>query len=266
MLDRVRILLKARLKRHLSFQDLLVFSAGLISKPIGYEKLTETITSKWSDGTTLLDHWRSGFQQRLERIAQEETWILQRQRCVLYMLQESEWLAIYAAANPKNDIPLLADAWSHYVRDTWPDRSQEHLPLLLVQRWIHALLTLGNLGEVAAQLFKIDTHKRLEIDLYYAFYEDVIGIDVNIRSLILKIPQENYEQAFKTAKSKALDIDPLLAETRKYLADTSDRIVNDTFDIYEFKDKADHFDARRKAIAEEFTSAPLEMTTAGRAG
>lgn len=203
-------------------------------------------------GVSLLDWWRQAFGSVLDEITSKKTWEQQRAALLNVTMQQEQWSNLCAVAKDK---PV--ETWRHFVAgaDEFKNAPETVWPLLLLQKWMTAILTSACLMEFGIKYFGVDKIKELEVKALGEFEKEIMNLDVSITEMmhqsILNYEDEN---ALMIADFKDTSVNPLIQEQWRLANIMREQITNTSLDVWSVKGKMQDLQSKKDDLAALITA------------
>jgi hypothetical protein len=253
LVRRAQLGLKAALKRPFSFEELFHFCEGLLAQPHLPPELHHVASQAAEQGTSPFDYWRqNSFPTHLATISGQGSWGLQRRELVRIVLAETEWHVFNEVA--QSDLPV--PAWRHLVDGVaaWRQQPDHKLSLLIVQRWVRAVLTLTALETVGDSLYGLDESDEESFEFYRVFFEELVDLDLCAMRPVFETDAQGL--MIRLLEFKIQHVNPIVVEMQQALHDIGEQIASHSFDARGFERVAELFQRKRddlsRLVAAEF--------------
>ena len=252
VLKNLWIMAKTTGHRPLSRADLFSYCEPFIKNPPAPPELRQALNEGFvrSEGKVMsLTEWyrNDHLLPALEKIAKEPTWHLQRAACLRAFLDEIHWRNwVFVSRKAKTE-------WGRgmilqKLNQLWPKANDEELQHYLLQFYIVTLCTYSALWAVGQTFFKFDNMKEMEVDLYIQYGRDIVSIDTDFMDTIYELHSEELDAAYHWAEWQEKNLSPITQKMLNHLAATKEQIIQDTFDVTNFKRLSDKYEAEKVAL------------------
>jgi hypothetical protein len=253
LVRRAQLGLKAALKRPFSFEELFQFCEGLLAQPHLPPELHHVASRAAEQGISPFDYWRqNSFPTHLATISGPGSWGLQRRELVRIALAETEWHVFNEVA--QSDLPV--PAWRHLVDGVaaWRQQPDHKLSLLIVQRWVRAVLTLTALEILGASLYGLDESDEQSFEFYRVFFGEIVDLDLCAMRPVFETDAQGL--MIRLLEFKIQHVNPIVVEMQQALQDIGEQIASGSFDARGFERVAELFQRKRdnlsRLVAAEF--------------
>ena len=231
----------------------------MIKKPPVPPELLQVFNETFvrSEGDTIsLSEWyrRDNLIPALEKIGAQPTWHLQRAECFRAILAESHWRN-WKYCYDKARTQLGKNIILGKLKEIWQGKTDEELVHYLFQFYIVTLTTAAALTVIGQTFYKLDGRKELEIQLYNQYQRDIMQLDTAVMDIAYDsiVDDDNEGAAMALAEWKDVKLNPIAEQMYRHLSSAKDQIIQDGFDIEDFKRISNNLQKQKAALAAELS-------------